>query len=260
MTKTTKSTEKSFEEKLAQLNKLLSSKDGATEIAFKNVYGPHAMSVLREYVERKASVPPRATKPSDKEAGDEGKKKRRAPRPPERYSPKGDVTLPSMEEYRTALNKKYTNTASNLVEDGYAAIEELAAEAREVAENMESGNLGQTSRCQTFQETADVLEGITISMLPGIFGEVELVRLPTLSDSTSRSHRLSEALDDLRMACDAVESWVEAEKTQREIEAEGEETGEEDDDTDYQEIEDAIQEIRDHADEAEGVEFPGMYG
>ena len=44
--------------------------------------------------------------------------------------------------------------AIDIVND--SEIESLASEARECADNMEAGNLGQTQRCQTFAETQQV--------------------------------------------------------------------------------------------------------
>jgi len=249
--------EKSFEAKRAALLKSLASKDGVTEIAIKNVYGPHAMAVLRDLVEPK----PERARPAAKKAAPkaDGKRARRPPRPPTRYGAAPTVALPSEAEFRTALHKKYTTTARQLVEDAYSEIESLASEARECADNMEAGNLGQTQRCQTFAETADTLEGISAPDVPDAFDEVEVVRLPTLSDSTSRAHRLSEAVSDLQLACDEVESWLEDNK-QSGADATDEEEEKEADEVDADAVEAAIEEIRGHADEAEGVEFPGMYG
>lgn len=239
----------SFDTKRAALLKNLTRKEGVTEIAIKNVYGAHAMAVIRDHVEPK----PAAKKAAPKADG------KRTRRPPTRYGAAPTVALPSEAEFRTALHKKYTTTARQLVEDAYSEIESLASEARECADNMEAGNLGQTQRCQTFAETADTLEGISAPDVPDAFDEVEVVRLPTLSDSTSRAHRLSEAVSDLQLACDEVESWLEDNK-QSGADATDEEEEKEDDEVDADEVEAAIQEIRDHADEAEGVEFPGMYG
>lgn len=241
-----KDEQKSFEQQREALIKRLASKDGATEIAIKNVYGPHAMAILRDYVETKAARP-----------GDS----QRARRPATRYGAASTTALPTQEEFRAALNKKYTTTARQLVENAYGEIESLASEARDIAENLEAGNLGQTQRCQTFSETADVLEGLSIPDLPDAFDEVEIVRLPTIAKSTGRAHRLSEAVSDMQLACDEVESWLEGKKEEIEVASDnGEEEKELEDELDAGTIEEALEEVRGHADEAEGVEFPGMYG
>lgn len=254
-----KDEQKSFEQQREALLKRLASKDGATEIAIKNVYGPHAMAILRDYVERKAETTrPAEKKPKPKE---DGKRARRPPRPLDRYGAASTTALPTQEEFRAALNKKYTTTARQLVENAYGEIESLASEARDIAENLEAGNLGQTQRCQTFSETADVLEGLSIPDLPDAFDEVEIVRLPTIAKSTGRAHRLSEAVSDMQLACDEVESWLEGKKEEIEVASDnGEEEKELEDELDAGTIEEALEEVRGHADEAEGVEFPGMYG
>jgi hypothetical protein len=260
MTKKDK-TEKSFEAKRAALLKGLASKDGVTEVAIKNVYGPHAMAVVGDFVDRK---PERARKPAAKKAAapkEEGKRARRPPRPPARYGAAATTVLPDEAEFRAALHKKYTTTARSLVEDAYGEIETLAGEAREAYDNMESGNLGQTQRCQTFGETADALENISAPDLPDAFDEVEIVRLPTISNATGRAHRLSEAVSDMQLACDEVESWLEDKKASGEDATDdAEEKDEDEEEFDADAVEAAIEEIRGHADEAEGVEFPGMYG
>lgn len=254
--KKTKDEGKSFEAKRAALLKGLASKDGVTEIAIKNVYGAHAMAVIRDLVEPKAAKPA-AKKSAPAKPPADGKRTRRPPRPPTRYGAAATTALPTEAEFRTALHKKYTTTARSLVEDAYNTLEELAGEARECADNMEAGNLGQTQRCQTFAETADTLEGISAPDLPDVFDEVEVVRLPTLSNATGRAHRLSEATSDMQLACDEVESWLEDKKQSG---ADATEDEDEKEELDESEIESAIEEIRGHADEAEGVEFPGMYG
>jgi len=245
--------EKSFEEKRAALLKGLASKDGVTEIAIKNVYGPHAMAVLRDFVEQKEGAPSKKKKNAPAKPPAEGKRARRAPRPPTRYGAAATTALPSETEFRDALNKKYTTTARSLVEDAYSVIEDLAGEAREIADSASGTGLENTQRIQTFNETADTLEGISIPDLPDVFDEVEVVRLPTISNATGRAHRLGEAVSDMQLACDEVESWLGAKK-------DAADNGEEEDELDIDGVDDALTEIRDHAGEAEGVEFPGMYG
>ena len=230
--------DKVFEKKRAALTKALASKEGVTEIAIKNVYGPHAMSIIGEYVEAK---PLKKGLPKTKRA------------PAERYELIESAVLPTRDEYRNALNRKFTYTASSLATDAYAAIEELAGEAREVADNMESGNLGQTQRCQTFQETADVLEGIEAPELPSVFEEIEIVRLPCLSHRTGRSYRLGEAVSDLSMVADEVESWLDEKRDEAK-------TGGDDETIDLSEVETTMDQLREDAGNAENVEFPDMFG
>lgn len=204
------------------------AKGGVTARMIKNVYGDYAMNVL---------LPSLLTQ--DKVDG-----------PRTTFKTLGN--LPTAEEYQVMLRKRYTYSAQNLLEEAYSVLEELASEAREVADNMESGNLGQTTRAQTFSETADVLEGLSAPDLDDeAFTQAEVYRLPDLSDRSGRAHRRDEAVSDIRSACDEVESYIESMK---------EAGGEEYDEDHFSEAESAIEEMRNHADEAEGCEFPGMFG
>lgn len=249
--------EKSFEEKRAALLKGLASKDGVTEIAIKNVYGPHAMAVIWDLVEQKEGAPSKKKKDAPAKPPAEGKRSRSAPRPLKRYSAAETTVLPTMNEFRAALNKKYTITARSLVEDAYSVIEDLAGEAREIVDGASNTGLENTQRIQTFSETADTLEDLSIPDLPDVFDEVEVVRLPTISNATGRAHRMGEALSDMQLACDEVEKWLEDKKQSGEAATEDEDEKEE---LDESEIESAIKDIRDAVNAAEGVEFPGMYG
>lgn len=233
---------KIFDAQRAALLKGLKSKNGVTSLAIKNVYGPHAMVVLRELVEPKAPQP-----------GDSQRARRRATF----YGATATTALPSRAEFLAVLNKKCTTTARALLENAYSTLADLASEAREVSDNLEASNLGRTQRGETFTETADVLEGISMPKLPDVFDEVEIVRLPTISNATGRAHRLSEAVSDMQLAQEEVESWLDDRKQSGADLTEDEDEKEE---IDESEIEDVLKEIREHADDAERVEFPGMFG
>ena len=169
-------------------------------------------------------------------------------------------TLPANEaEYRALLAERFTQTVDSIVEDAYQMIEELAGEAREVYDNMESGNLGSTQRCQTFGETAEALEGVSTPDLPDTLSQITALRYPDITKKTSRAHRAAEAAADLNLAADAIDEWIDDkremldERDDDDNEAVEEELGLDD-------LEALAETLREDAATLEGVEFPGMFG
>lgn len=248
---------KALERTPEDLLRALKSKRGASVPIFKRVYGPHAMSILHAFVLVLRDEPP-TPKKKPPAAADSGKKRRKQKAPAPRFVENPETPLPTKEQFRVLLNEKYTRCATELIQSAYSDIEDLANEAREIVDNLEAGNLGHTERCQVLTETASTLEDIQSVDLPTELEEVSVVRLPSTSKSTSRAHRLHEALYDLTVACDAIEAWMEA---RTEIDPLPESEEEENEQADIKEnIEIALSEIRDHIRDAEGAEFPGMYG
>lgn len=149
--------------------------------------------------------------------------------------------------------KTITSTASiaDCVSMGFSDLEELASEAREIVDNASEG-LAQTQRIQTFDETASSLENITEPEIPET---IDATTQLTYSEQTkrkgcSRAVRCSNAVSKLS----AVVSWCEDRLN---------ELADKEDDPAFVTCED-IETLRDDCqqaiDEAEGVEFPGMYG
>lgn len=138
----------------------------------------------------------------------------------------------------------------------YADIEELAMEARDIVENA-SENLAQTNRIQTFEATADTLEGLQAPdepEWPEVLQAMEVtisVAVPRAKGrATSRSVRCENAASYARAAIDSVREWCD--------EAEGQ--AEPPSDDVLTELREWCDEVEGHVDEAEAVEFPGMYG
>jgi hypothetical protein len=161
-------------------------------------------------------------------------------------------TLPTPEEYNRLAEKYYTYPVDSLVDDAFSVIEELAGEMREGFDNMEGGNLGNTQKCQTYGETADTLESIEKPEMPDCLSEIETVRFPTVSKSTSRAHRASEAASDLNVAADAIDEWV--------TDRRAEDKSEDEEELDLDGLDSLAEDLRNAASELEGCEFPGMFG
>ena len=199
--------------------------------ALKSLYGPHALSVLASHFIEEGGV----------------------------YTIIEGKSQPSREEYNKLAEAYYTYTVAYLIEDAFSVIEGLAEEMREGYDNMESGNLGATQKCQTYGETADTLEGVQAPELPDCLSQIETVRYPTISKSTGRAHRAGEAASDLNLAADAIEEWV-TEKREMLDERDDDDNEAIEDELDLDGLDALVESLREAAGEVEGCEFPGMFG
>lgn len=151
-----------------------------------------------------------------------------------------------------------TETNVSSVEDAISQLEELGSECREIVDNA-SENLQQTSRIQTFDETASTLEGISAPDIPECVADLTMT--VTTSQSTrkgrgeSRSVRCANEVAVLSAARDAVDEWINTRTS--EIEDEG---GSVDDDEDVQAAVEFVGELENIISDVENCEFPGMYG
>jgi len=171
----------------------------------------------------------------------EGKKQRR-------FKVRQD--MPSVDEYLRLKSTRYSTTVESLVDEAYAEIECLAEEMRErfdnMPENLQGGDIG----CRV-EEAADALEGIDRVDYPDDLSEITTVFYPTLN-CDSRADRAAEAASQLRHAVDVLREWQD------------EQTVKANEDGSEEEVDPAIaaefaDELENHADELEGVDFPGMY-
>lgn len=159
--------------------------------------------------------------------------------------PKALMTPAKKPRNRTPAYKMVTcsNSVRSLIADGVSQLEELASECREMVDNASEG-LAETQRIQTFGETADALEGISEPDMPDELDTV-LDTVVAFSESvptrkgrgTSRSVQRDNAVSMLSAAVEALQ------------------------DVDDNEAADELAtEVQNIIDEAEGCEFPGMYG
>ena len=152
-------------------------------------------------------------------------------------------TPPDKAEYDRLKREKYTTTIGELISDAYSEVESLAGEVRDwydnLPESFQSGDKG-----DRLSEAADALENISDSTdLPQPVSDYKVVYYPSL-DSSSRADRASDAAAMLRAAVEGIDDYIE-------------DQGEKFKDDDG--LEGTKGELENHADEIEGVEFPGMF-
>lgn len=132
------------------------------------------------------------------------------------------------------------------IEDGYSRLSELRDECQELVDNA-SDSLRETQRIQTMEETANSLsDSESEPDVPKVIADivVSYTEDQRKSKSHSRATRCSEAVTLLEAAKWGAEEWL----------AENEES---DDCDDVQSMIDGLEEMISNA---EGCEFPGMYG
>ena len=142
------------------------------------------------------------------------------------------------------------------ISDAFSEIDSLASEMRENADNMEGTNLEQTEKYQATSDAADTLESVQEPTLPDAVAGLPITYYENVNRrkgrGPSRSVRLSNAVAVISAARDAVDTWVN-ERT--------EELGDKvDENEEVQEAIEFVGELENVESEAEGVEFPGMYG
>lgn len=151
-----------------------------------------------------------------------------------------------------------TETNVSSVEDAISQLEELGSECREIVDNA-SENLQQTSRIQTFEETASTLEGISAPDIPDCVADLTMTVTTQVSTrkgrGESRAVRRDNELAVLSAARDAVDEWINTRTG--EIEDEG---GSVDDNEDVQAAVEFVGELENIISDVESCEFPGMYG
>ena len=137
-------------------------------------------------------------------------------------------------------------TLLGAIEDAYSQLEELQSECQEIVDNASEG-LSQTQRIQTFEETADALGAA--DSVPDVPADVADITVRYTEDrrkskSHSRATRCAEACELLHAATDTLSEWLD--------------TCEDDELKD--ECQSLIDELEEMLGNAEGCEFPGMYG
>lgn len=155
-------------------------------------------------------------------------------------------------------------TLTGCLEYFYSEVEELASECREVIDSAPEG-LQSTDRITTFESTADVLENVTASQIElsdevkALFTEplaIAVMRNRRKGRGPSRSSRCSNACAYGEAAANALEAWCDehADKSDTVI-------GTTKITTDLvEEVKNMVNELRDQVDEAQGTEFPSMFG
>jgi len=140
-----------------------------------------------------------------------------------------------------------TGTISD-ISSAFSELTSLAEEMREGYDNMESNGLGSTSKCERYGEAADALEGITEVEPPD-----ELASLPiTYTEMVNRRKGRGPSRDVRRSNAIAI--------LQAAIEAANEATENTDIINAEVDIDTFVTDLENAVGEAEGIDFPGMYG
>lgn len=147
--------------------------------------------------------------------------------------------------------KECKSTIADAISYAHSELASLAEECREVVDNASGTNRENTQRIQTLGETADTLEGIDEPDVDDTIGKFEVTYHEQLA--RSRRHGLSRG-DRRDNAVQALDASIQVlqEKMEDEEKKKDDEEG-----PDYQTLIDDLERMKD---DAESVEFPGMYG
>jgi N6-adenosine-specific RNA methylase IME4 len=145
---------------------------------------------------------------------------------------------------RTPTVVSHKTNMADAVSGAFSEITDLAEEYRQIVDNATEG-LSETQRVQTFGETADTLEGLQEPDVPSVIATIEVnytITLPKRKDrGLSRAARMSDAIGILDACMEALDRVAET-------------------DVRHQAACDLFGELDAVKAEAEGCEFPGMYG
>lgn len=150
--------------------------------------------------------------------------------------------LPSVEAFRQMEQDKYKVSVASLITDAYSEFESLGGELREWHDGMPE-NLQNGSKAEEVEEAASVLENFSEPDVPEAVNGLEMVFLPG-TEVSSRSARCCEAVGMLQKAIEAIESKWDLEGSDAEMPSD---------------VENLLEQLKQEVDEAEGVEFPGMF-
>lgn len=142
------------------------------------------------------------------------------------------------------------------ISDAISALTDLGEECREIVDNAEGG-LKETSRIQTFEETASALEGLHEAEVPECISELSIEyseQVPRRkARHPSRAVRCQNAIAVLQAATEAAQQWLDDTDCQPEdMSSEKEEQRDE--------VQNFIDELDNIIGDAESCEFPGMFG
>ena len=143
-------------------------------------------------------------------------------------------------------NEAVRGTVAGMIEDGILDLQELAAEMRQWADNLEE-NFSHTEKYQSVGDAADTLEDVEKVEVPAFLSELNATAVLDTRKRPSRSTRRYNAVARLQAALEAVarvEGCPQIHMT----------------DDQRDELDQLMDSLHETIDAAESVEFPGMYG
>lgn len=198
-----------------------------TSTTLKKTYGPHAALVLKDYLE---SIP------QPKKRG--VKKKWNVLKP-----------LPSKDVFYNLRDVRFTATVQDLVSDAFGEFQDLGTELQEWYDNLPE-SFQQGDKGNLLEEGANSLSGLDQPEVPERIGDIKTIYVPD-ENVSSRADRCSDAIGRLHQAVEALNEAMEEEDD------DGKPRYSQEEKDDMQSL---IDELENSIGEAEGVEFPNMYG
>lgn len=164
----------------------------------------------------------------------------------QRTSFKVIAALPEKDEYLQLKERHFTKTLETLVDEAYGIVDELRGELQDAYESMPEGLQGGAVG-EARLEAASQLENISddAPTLPESVAALRLVHYPSLRQS-SRGDRANVAAAMLKAASQAIQNHIGSGTKLKKVEV--------------ADLEEYRQQLESHADDIEGVEFPGMFG
>jgi hypothetical protein len=203
-----------------------------TILKLKKMYDEHVLAVLSDHFDRVEPAEDPDQEPCDEETceGPDRKRKRKR-RPLDRYR----VTrpLPSRVGYEALKTAYFTSTVGALVDEARLALEGLGSELRNWADNLPE-NLECGSKADEINEAADALEDLDWPVVPATLADLPVVYVGCVGGS--RASRRDDATGALRAVVAALLASGGADESELAADLEG------------------------VADDADLVEFPGMFG
>jgi len=159
------------------------------------------------------------------------------------------IDLPTVEEFKAMLTAMYTTSVTSVIPDAISEFETLRDELQDWYDNLPEG-FQNGDKGDQLQEAISALDNVANTLdVPEYLEPVRVFVAP--SDETSRAHRGSQAAYALRQAAERLEELLEEGATLPE--------GLVLDDDKKDEIRQLAEDVTNAADEADGVEYPGMY-
>lgn len=156
---------------------------------------------------------------------------------------------PTHEVWRKMLHQYFTVPVVSLIDDGYSTFNDLGQQLQDWHDNLPE-NLQQGGKGCALEDGAGTLTGFSMPDLDCVPEDLTTVWYPD-TKVRSRVAQCAEACGKLRTAAEAL-------REQAAVVAAHGDTGA--DDRGVEDLQSLADEIEQAADEAEGVEFPGMYG
>ena len=149
--------------------------------------------------------------------------------------------LPDTDEFNGLQTKLFTSNVADLVDSAFSTFEDLAGEMSDwydgLPEAFQGGDKG-----SALEDARGILESLSHPAVDGPTGAIEVCYLP-LQDVKSRASRCNDAVGCLQAVVDALDACKDDEGRDNQ-----------------EEIKNLLDELENAISEAEGVEFPGMYG